>query len=394
MDPQRARPNDDGFGAYINVIGWLLLSLAGLVVSARIWAKISARKGLWWDDYIVLAAWIMLLADVIVTTVAVDAGLGKHIDSVTGDTLIRTMLLGAVAQMLSILGATWSKTSFAVTLLRLTVVSHVRYLVWFIIVSLNVFSTFTAFLPLFQCTPIGRSFNPTVEGTCWDRTLVLVLTIFGAAYSAAADFALAIIPWVLIWNLQMNLKEKIGVGICMSLGIVAGATSIMRCLKIPLLLTDDFTFESGQLSIWSAAEIATTIMATSIPVLRLWLKTIVSVHSRYHLSSADGTFDGRGVLQQGKQPLHQQHSKMTTMATTTTITSAGNSSMVRKASSKRGRAVKLADLGWASRSSSESEDIEGFGSPVDRIPGGAAGGIVKMDTITVNYDKRTASMMG
>lgn len=162
----------------------------------------------------------MLLADVIVTTVAVDAGLGKHIDSVSGDTLIRTMLLSAVAQTLSILGAAWSKTSFAVTLLRLTVVSHVRYLVWFIIISLNIFLTFTAFLPLFQCTPMGKSYDPRIAGSCWDRTLVLVLTIFGAAYSAAADFALAIIPWVLIWNLQMNLKEKIGVGICMSLGIV------------------------------------------------------------------------------------------------------------------------------------------------------------------------------
>jgi len=164
----------------------------------------------------------------------------------------------------------------------------------------------------------------------------------------------------------------------------------MRCLKIPLLLTDDFTFESGQLSIWSAAEIATTIMATSIPVLRLWLKTIVSVHSRYHLSSTDGTFDGRGVLNQGQQ---QQRSKMTTMTTTTTITSGGNSNMVRKASSKRGRA-KLADLGWSSRSSSESEDIEGFGAHVDRAPVGAAGGIVKMETITVNYDRRTSSMIG
>lgn len=163
----------------------------------------------------------------------------------------------------------------------------------------------------------------------------------------------------------------------------------MRCLKIPLLLTDDFTFESGQLSIWSAAEIATTIMAASIPVLRLWLKQIVSVHSRYQLSSADGTFDGRGVLNQ-----RQQRSKMATMATTTTITSGGNSSMVRKASSKRGRAGKLADLGWNSRSSSESEDLEGFGSPVDRIPRGAAGGIVKMETITVNYDRRTSSMVG
>lgn len=164
----------------------------------------------------------------------------------------------------------------------------------------------------------------------------------------------------------------------------------MRCLKIPLLLTDDFTFESGQLSIWSAAEIATTIMATSIPVLRLWLKTIVSVHSRYQLSSADGTFDGRGV-NHGRQ---QQRSKMTTMATTTTITSGGNSSsMVRKASSKRGR-TKLADLGWSRSSSESSEDLESFGAHVDRVPAGAAGGIVKMETITVNYDRRTSSMIG
>lgn len=60
MDPQRARPNDEGFGSYINAIGWLLLSLAGIVVGARIWAKISARKGLWWDDYIVIAAWVSI----------------------------------------------------------------------------------------------------------------------------------------------------------------------------------------------------------------------------------------------------------------------------------------------------------------------------------------------
>lgn len=60
MDPQTQRPNDEGFGAYINAIGWVLLSLSGLVVGARVWAKVSARKGLWWDDYIVLAAWVSL----------------------------------------------------------------------------------------------------------------------------------------------------------------------------------------------------------------------------------------------------------------------------------------------------------------------------------------------
>lgn len=34
------------------------------------------------------------------------------------------------------------------------------------------------------------------------------------------DIALALLPWTVIWGLQMKLKEKIGVAIAMSCGVL------------------------------------------------------------------------------------------------------------------------------------------------------------------------------
>jgi len=34
------------------------------------------------------------------------------------------------------------------------------------------------------------------------------------------DFVLALLPWKIIWNLQMKRKEKFGVALAMSMGIL------------------------------------------------------------------------------------------------------------------------------------------------------------------------------
>jgi hypothetical protein len=34
------------------------------------------------------------------------------------------------------------------------------------------------------------------------------------------DVLLAMLPWKIIWNLQMKRREKIGVGLAMSMGIL------------------------------------------------------------------------------------------------------------------------------------------------------------------------------
>ena len=73
----------------------------------------------------------------------------------------------------------------------------------------------------------------------------------------------------------------------------AGMTAFIRCSKIPLLVEHDFIFEDGHLAVWTIAEIATTIVAASIPALRvLYLDHRPSGrrHKSYAMSTFDGTF--------------------------------------------------------------------------------------------------------
>jgi hypothetical protein len=39
-------------------------------------------------------------------------------------------------------------------------------------------------------------------------------------YSGIMDFILALLPWKVIWKLQMKRKEKFGVALAMSMGIL------------------------------------------------------------------------------------------------------------------------------------------------------------------------------
>jgi len=57
-----------------------------------------------------------------------------------------------------------------------------------------------------------------------------------AAYSAAMDFALALLPWKLIWGLKMRTREKIGIGIAMSMGVL-----YVNSLSLSIVLMLNFT---------------------------------------------------------------------------------------------------------------------------------------------------------
>ncbi|KAI1866324.1 uncharacterized protein JN550_007712 [Neoarthrinium moseri] len=269
---------------------WMLVALALVFLATRLYAKFSARRGMWWDDHVLLASWLMLVAYVITTTLSVTrGGLGTHDGSGLND-LPTIQFLTSVSTVFSCLGAAWSKTSFAITLLRVTD-GFVKLGIWAIIVTLNITMAFNAILPFIWCDPPIKGWTPFVRGTCWDRHVVIQCMMYGAAYSAAMDFILAIIPWAVIMKLNMALKEKLGVVVCMSLAVVAGVTSIVRCVNVHLLYEEDFPYESGKLAMWTAAEMSVTIIAASIPVLRILIRNIVT-HRSYSQYGTDGPFYG------------------------------------------------------------------------------------------------------
>lgn len=94
------------------------------------------------------------------------------------------------------------------------------------------------------------------------------------------DFALALLPWYLILGLQLKFREKIGVSIAMSMGMLAGICAIVRGVYLVQLQDQDFSYNGVNLVIWTAVETATAIIGASIPVLRVFFKETMSSHSR------------------------------------------------------------------------------------------------------------------
>lgn len=138
---------------------------------------------------------------------------------ISSSTVSELQLTVVIATVFSVLGAAWSKTSFAITLLRLTS-GILHYVIWFVIISMNVVLTFNAILQFLWCQPASVAWNSGRGGTCWPQSVIVNYSIAAAAYSAAMDIFLAIVPWLVIMKLKMHMKEKIGAAVCMSLGVV------------------------------------------------------------------------------------------------------------------------------------------------------------------------------
>jgi hypothetical protein len=52
-----ALPHDNA-GPKLNAIVWALTGISGLVLGLRIYCRLLRRKGLWWDDAFLIAAWV------------------------------------------------------------------------------------------------------------------------------------------------------------------------------------------------------------------------------------------------------------------------------------------------------------------------------------------------
>jgi hypothetical protein len=146
-------------------------------------------------------------------------GFGKRTIDIPLQNLPTIALGSSVAASISCFASTLSKISFGVTLLRLTS-GYLRAFVWFCIATLFLTMLPSALGTWLACQPMEKAWNPSVEGTCKDTHGAIIYGIFNAAWCAFVDFALALLPWYLIWGLQLRLREKIGLGIAMSMGVL------------------------------------------------------------------------------------------------------------------------------------------------------------------------------
>jgi len=116
-------------------------------------------------------AWLLISCSSTTTTVAL--GIGFHAWEIPPENGLVLGILGNVTASTSVFAVVFSKTSFAITLLRLTD-GWMRRFVWFLIITLNLILQPTAFFFWLQCDPPEKTWNRKIDGTCWPNEFTMI----------------------------------------------------------------------------------------------------------------------------------------------------------------------------------------------------------------------------
>ena len=104
---------------------------------------------------------------------------------------------------------------------RLIIVS-----LWALVVVNMLFIIIATLGTIFRCQPIHKHWHPTEPGGCFN-TKQYIFGVIGV--TIATDVLVALIPAWIIYDLQMSLKNKIGVVIFLSLPL---AVTIIGCYRL------------------------------------------------------------------------------------------------------------------------------------------------------------------
>ncbi|KIX02573.1 uncharacterized protein Z518_08514 [Rhinocladiella mackenziei CBS 650.93] len=303
----------DDQGPKVVVVLWVLTVIPALFVALRLYTRITLSKSYGWDDTVIVAAWVLLLVYTSIITKARDYGVGRHYWTLEQDRLVNAYLFIYIGQTVIIEACSLSKTAFAFTLLRIVTKKFEKLAIWYIILSLNIVMLLCGIFQFVQCKNPAYGWDKSIKTECWPLSTFVNYTIFAGAYSAACDFALALYPWVILKSLNMKRREKVGVGLAMSLGVFAGATAIIKTTKLPALSKQvDYTYAGSDTLLWAGAETGSTIAASSIAVYRPLLKKVMS----YVTSSQKSSFYvlenfGPGADKPGHRAPSRMHGRAT-----------------------------------------------------------------------------------
>ncbi|KAE8155090.1 hypothetical protein BDV25DRAFT_37723 [Aspergillus avenaceus] len=279
-----ARGIDDQ-GPTILAVCWILVIFPALIVALRLYCKVLLNRRFGWDDLVICVAVALLLVYTGLTTRGVSMGvIGKHATDIEDlSTIPGALKLIYIGMVVCIISCVLSKTSFAITLLRIVTRPWQKIVLWFIIISMNLIMWLCAICYLLQCKPAEALWNSKLLATadCWPTHIFQTIALTAGAYSGCMDFVLALLPWVVIWKLQMRRREKFGIAVAMSLGIFAAATAFIKTTKLTNVSNlADYTYACSEILIWASAETGLTIFAASIPSLRVLFIRMRSSYDR------------------------------------------------------------------------------------------------------------------
>ncbi|KAJ5232940.1 hypothetical protein N7468_005896 [Penicillium chermesinum] len=280
-----------GRGPMVNGVLWAEAVIFAFFVSLRLFTRKVILNSVGADDWISIICLLVHILYTIFVTIATGYGLGRLYEDV-GDAAtyviaVKYEIFSQVAGLMAIGIGKWAVGTF---LLRIVRNKYQIAMIWACLAIVSIITVFASVTVVVQCVPVGYT----------------VGSIF-----VAADFSFAILPWFVVWDLNMKQKEKILVASGLSLGIFAGVCGIVRTVALTGLSMNEYIYDTVPMLIWSATESTATIMCSTIPVLR-------PLYVRIRYNKKDGKSDPSSENNAYKIPLYPERYGKNVIACSTT----------------------------------------------------------------------------
>lgn len=232
-------PSGDGsLASKITASIWVMASISTIFLALRIYCRSTRAGKLWWDDFLLITSWVFLITSVGLQTEMYR--LGYLVTDLSTPELSPRNLASDTTMKLAL---AFAKSSFALTVAKLA--SGWTWTRWTVVVVAVIMNSAMIIHGILvwrrNCGPYGDmetwTFNP-----CWSPYSGIWMNMIGSSMlcplqatihgfstvadtqitviSAVTDFILVLLPISIIRKLQMNKMEKIGIAICMSIGIL------------------------------------------------------------------------------------------------------------------------------------------------------------------------------
>ncbi|KAL2072037.1 hypothetical protein VTL71DRAFT_11380 [Oculimacula yallundae] len=271
----------------VNIGLWTLFTGATVFLVLRLYCKFSRKTGLWYDDYVLILSWMVLLTTDIIIDIEWATG---YAEGYWDD---RLRILINITSCGTLIGQALSKTALGITLLRISNKKQSAIL-WYCIASMNIFMIIKCFFQWAKlCNKSAYQNWYNIQGPCLNYDMVQKVKVGGNTYNIIMDFVFAAFPWWITWKLEMRRVEKIALCITMSLGVVIAVTSAVRTSwkDRPIMHVHDewYIWRNGMSNIWYSSEVAGTIIVQCIPILRPFLRDIKTTLTSKRLGDDDST---------------------------------------------------------------------------------------------------------
>ncbi|KAK3385829.1 hypothetical protein B0H63DRAFT_510518 [Podospora didyma] len=255
---------------YTGVIS-VLFGLSSLLLTTRIVSRWKSSPGLVIDDYFIIAAAVLGLVDMatIISSVAPVLGTARPIFLPFSE-INRVAPLSIVAELTSTWSVALLKTSIALMLLRL---QHTRGWTRFLstVIGVQILTAiFATIMHTTRCIPIQSLWDPTIaRKRCWDDAAFKASLTAVAVLIITTDVIFALIPLSFLRHMRRPIRDRITIGVLMSLGLLASAASIAKTVVVQNFDPAGDTAGIGlSIALWASVEAQVGIIAACIPCLR------------------------------------------------------------------------------------------------------------------------------